>query len=413
MRREQEARPGRHVALSDELTISYDSRMDLFAPAEATAALQLRERQDIPDRFKWNLSHIFPDWADWQARLRRARAQDRRVRRAAGHAGAGRRPSAGGDEALATTSASSTYKVWYFASLKYDEDQRDNQINARRQQVQILFAKASQASAWFNPELLQIPLPTVQQWMDGNAELAVYRFAIEDLYRQQEHVLDEKGEHLLSLASRFSSAPNDAYAALSTADVKFPTITLSTGAEVTLTYGQYRAILATNRNQSDRAAAFDAFHQLYAANVNTYASLYNGVLQRDWFHAQARGYRIDARRGAARQQHPDGGGREPDRDDQGGRRAAAALSPPAQARARARHLSHLRHGDSARRLRSQVSVRRRAGVAAGVGRAARRRVPAAAARGARAAAGSTSTRTRASAAARTRRRCTACTRTCC
>ena len=156
-----------------------------------------------------------------------------------------------------------TYKVWYFASLKYDEDQRDNEINARRQQVQILFAKASQASAWFNPELLQIPLPTVQQWMDENAELAVYRFAIEDLYRQQEHVLDEKGEHLLSLSSRFSSAPNDAYAALSTADVKHPTVRLSTGTEVTLTYGQYRAILATNRNQADRAAAFAAYHKLY------------------------------------------------------------------------------------------------------------------------------------------------------
>ena len=50
-----------------------------------------------------------------------------------------------------------SYKVWYFASLKYDEDQRDNEINARRQQVQILFAKASQASAWFNPELLDDP----------------------------------------------------------------------------------------------------------------------------------------------------------------------------------------------------------------------------------------------------------------
>ena len=104
-------------------------------------------------------------------------------------------------------------------------------------------------------------------------------------------MLDDKGEHLLSLASRFSSAPNDAYAALSTADVKHPTVTLSTGAEVTLTYGQYRAILATNRNQADRAAAFAAFHKLFEANVNTYASLYNGVLQRDWFHAQARGYR--------------------------------------------------------------------------------------------------------------------------
>src|SRR5438309_3276384 len=117
--------------------------------------------------------------------------------------------------------------------------------------------------------------------MQENRELAVYRFAIEDLYRQQEHVLDEKGEHLLSLSSRFSSTPHDAYAALSTADLKHPTIRLSTGVDVTLTYGQYRAILATNRSQVDRAAAFHEFHKLYAANVNTYASLYNSVLQRD------------------------------------------------------------------------------------------------------------------------------------
>ena len=121
--------------------------------------------------------------------------------------------------------------------------------------------------------------------------LAVYRFAIEDLYRQQEHVLDDKGEHLLSLASRFSSAPYDAYAALSTADVRHPTLRLSNGTEVTLTYGQYRAILATNRNQRDRAAAFVEYHKQFESNVNTYASLYNGVLQRDWFHAQSRGYR--------------------------------------------------------------------------------------------------------------------------
>jgi oligoendopeptidase F len=72
--------------------------------------------------------------------------------------------------------------------------------------------------------------------------------------------------------------------------MKFPSITLSTGERVTLTYGQYRALLETNRQQDDRAAAYRAFHQVYADNQNTYASLYNGVLQRDWFHARARGY---------------------------------------------------------------------------------------------------------------------------
>src|SRR5207245_4784737 len=183
-----------------------------------------------------------------------------------------------------------TYRVWYFASLWYDQHQRDNQINAKRQQVQILFAKLNQASAWFNPELLKIPLTSVQAWMAEHPDLAVYRFALEDTYRQQEHVLDDKGEHLLSLASRFSSTPYDAYSALSTADIKYPTVRLSTG-EVTLTYGQYRAILATNRQQADRQTAFVELHKLYETAVNTYASLYNSVLQRDLVLAESRGYR--------------------------------------------------------------------------------------------------------------------------
>src|SRR6266850_2140861 len=245
--------------------------------AEVPAAPHLRDRVEIPDRFKWNLTHIFPDWADWQAAFAQLDTQ------IGAYAALQGTLAQGPDRLLAAMKLSDdigqlTYKVWYFASLKYDEDQRDNAINARRQQVQILFAKATQASAWFNPELLKIPLPTVQQWMAGRSELAMYRFALEDLYRQQEHVLDDKGEHLLSLSSRFSSSPNDVYAALSTADIKHPALTLSSGSEVTLTYGQYRAILATNRHQEDRAAAFTAYHQLFAANINTYASLYNGVL---------------------------------------------------------------------------------------------------------------------------------------
>jgi oligoendopeptidase F len=156
--------------------------------------------------------------------------------------------------------------------------------------VQILFAKQHQASSWFNPELLAIPIETVRAWMDADAGLAVYRFAIESLFHEQEHVLDAEGERLLSYVGRFNSVPNDSYSALTTADMKFPTITLAKGSAVTLTYGQYRALLETNRHQADRATAYRAFHETYAANQNTYAALYNGVLQRDWFHAQARGY---------------------------------------------------------------------------------------------------------------------------
>jgi oligoendopeptidase F len=257
---------------------------------EAPAAPPLRERDSIPERFKWNLTNIFSSWAHWQS------AYDELDRKIDAFAALPGTLGQGSDRLLAALRLRDEigqleYKVWYFASLWYDQDQRDNQINARRQQVQILFAKAAQASAWFDPELLKIPLGEVQAWMAASPELAMYRFAVEDLYRQQEHVLDDKGEHLLSLSSRFSSSPNDAYAALSTADVKYPTVRLSTGAEATLTYGQYRAILATNRNQADRAAAFHEFHKIYDNTVNTYATLYDGVLQRDLFYSRARGYK--------------------------------------------------------------------------------------------------------------------------
>ena len=249
----------------------------------------VRERDQIPERFKWDLTSIFPDWASWEAGCQ---ALDAKIGAFAALQGTLAEGPVRLRAALTLRDdmGQLEYKVWYFASLWYDQDQRDNQVNARRQQVQILFAKAAQASAWFDPELLEIPLATVRDWMAADEGLALYRFALEDLYRQQEHVLDDKGEHLLSLSSRFSSLPDDAYDALSTADIKHPVLTLPSGATVTLTYGQYRAVLATNRNQADRAVAFEEFHRLYEANLNTYASLYNGVLQRDWFHAQARRY---------------------------------------------------------------------------------------------------------------------------
>jgi oligoendopeptidase F len=249
-----------------------------------------RNRADIDAAFKWNLEDIYPGWDDWD----RARVElDARIDEYAALKGT----LARGPEALLAAYTLNdalgqlAYRVYFFPSLRYDEDQRDNSVNARKQQIQALLARWQQATSWFSPELLTIPLQTVREWLDRDAGLAVYRFAIEEVYRQQEHVLDEKGEHLLSLSARLSSAPHDAYAALSTADAKFPQVRLSTGETVTMSYGQYRAVLATNRNQDDRREAFLAHYGTYAANLNTYAALYHAVAQRDWFHARSRGYR--------------------------------------------------------------------------------------------------------------------------
>lgn len=260
--------------------------VDTFRPEPGV----LRTRAEIPARYKWDLTAICRDWDEWTASYRQFEAAIAAFTAFQGTLAAGPERLLAAYRAMDEMGALA-YRVWYYAALQYDEDQRDNAINARRQQVQILFARQQQGSAWFNPELLAIPLDTVRRWVDANAELAVYRFAIESLFHEQEHVLDEKGERLMSYAGRFNSVPHESYSALTTADMSFPSITLSTGERVTLTYARYQALLETHRIQEDRAAAYRTFYGLYAENQNTYAALYNGVLQRDWFHARARGYR--------------------------------------------------------------------------------------------------------------------------
>lgn len=258
-------------------------------PLAPTSPAGVPARSDIDAQYTWDVSAIFPSWDAWETG---AAELDAAIARYRAHEGT---LAQGADRLLqayrdADTLGQLAYRVWYYAALQYDQDQRDNAVNARRQRVQLLISKWRQATSWFNPELLRIPVETIHGWMTASADLALYRFAIEDLFRQQAHVLDARGEQLMSLAGRLATVPSDTYAALSTADARFPTITLSTGESVQVSYGQYRRLLATCRQQADRRAAYEALYDTYGATLNTYATLYNGVMQREWFDARARGY---------------------------------------------------------------------------------------------------------------------------
>jgi oligoendopeptidase F len=174
----------------------------------SVAATRSRNRHDIDDKYKWNLFDIFPAWDEWQKGYDTLEGQIEKYAEFKGTLSLGPHRLLEAFK-LSDELGQLAYRVWYFPSLQYDEDQRDNSVNAKRQQVQLLFARLQQAQSWFNPELLSIPLETVRGWMEQSEPLRLYRFAIEDLYRQQEHVLDEAGERLMSLSSRLAAAPTN------------------------------------------------------------------------------------------------------------------------------------------------------------------------------------------------------------
>ncbi len=248
-----------------------------------------RDRAELPNEVKWDVTHIYESPQQWQAAYDSLEEMIARTEAMQGTISEG--PEVLLDYYRLQDEAGKTaYKVWYYVNLQRDVDLRNNEKNAQRQRVQSLFAKWETASSWFTPELLEIPLDRVQGWMEANPDLALYRFAIEEQYRLQEHVLDAEGERLLSLNSQFNDAPADIYAMLSTADTAPKSITLSDGEEVEVTNGQYYARLQTERDQTDREAVWRAFFSNYQEKLNTYASIYNALCQRDWATAQARRY---------------------------------------------------------------------------------------------------------------------------
>ena len=183
-----------------------------------------------------------------------------------------------------------SYKVYRYPQLTFDTDTRNQDAASKLQQVQIVFAKFGTATSWVNPELLEIPWETMEKWLNNNSELAPYRFGIEDLFRQQKHVLDEEKETLLSYFSQFNGTPSDIYASISTTDVKFPEIELNNGEKIKATNGNYSKVLATNQNQDDRKKVYEAHYGTYTDYKNTYASIYDAVCKKDWSSARARNY---------------------------------------------------------------------------------------------------------------------------
>lgn len=250
---------------------------------------ETRVRSEIPAQYRWDFSAIYPNWEAWEAAMKEMEGKMDGF--AALKATLGQGPQAVLKAYQAYDEIGMLqYKVYRYPQLQRDIDTRDQEVAGKFQRVGAVFAKFGTATAWFTPELLTIPQPTMEKWIRETPELAPYRFGILDNYRQQEHVLDEKGERLLSLAARFNQTPTQTFQELSTSDIKFPKVALADGKEVTLSPGVYQSILSTNYNQQDRAKAFDAYLKTYAATVNTYAAIYNGVMQRGWFTAQARNY---------------------------------------------------------------------------------------------------------------------------
>ncbi len=249
--------------------------------------MELKNRNEMSAEYQWDCSHIFPTYEAWEAALNGIAAEIPGLAALKGTLGASAEALAKAlDTVHAVSERAELVSIYAFLHNAADGSETKNQEMVMR--VQRVGVMMGRALAFFDPELLEIPEETLNEFLKEDC-LATYRHYIDDVTRQRAHTLDAKSEQLLANVSKIIGTPKQTYDMLTNVDMELPKITGEDGEATQLTSGNFGLF----RESSDRRVREEAFNTMfgtYKKYINTFAALYSGSVKQDNMFADIRGY---------------------------------------------------------------------------------------------------------------------------
>jgi len=248
----------------------------------------LPRRQDVPDEKKWSVESVFPSVEAWEAEYARV---DGLLAGFAAYQGRLGESAATLAEALAREDAvgMGAYKVYLYASMLRAGDTGDQAAAALASRAGGLYARLAAATAFYEPEMLQIPPERLREWLTVNPGLTVYGHYFDTLGRRRAHVRSEEVEALLAQVSEPLGALGAAAGVLANADLKFSPIPDKAGAPLEVAQGTISE-LVRDSDPALRRQAWEAYADGYLGVKNTLAACLSGRIKQSVFQSRARRY---------------------------------------------------------------------------------------------------------------------------
>jgi oligoendopeptidase F len=246
------------------------------------------ERDQVEEKYKWNLADIYPSVDAWQADVDMMNAE---VDKLADFKGTLGESSESLFKALNTGNdlVKTLWQAWIYASNLSNQNLNISENQALLQQMRALGTKFGEVTAYMEPEILQIPKEKIERFFAEKPELADYDMYIDNIQRLREHTLTEAEEKILASFGLIAGNQNEVYGIFNNAEKPFPKVTLSTGEEVELTasaYTKYR----TAENRDDREKVMKALFESYGDFKNMLGANLGGKVKKDWVYAKNRKY---------------------------------------------------------------------------------------------------------------------------
>ena len=240
-----------------------------------------------PQQIEWDLGEIYPDIDAWNA----ARTDlETRVAALAGCQGRLGESAATLCEALDAISATDKElsRLFVHAFLEADEDRRVAAAQERRGLAAALRSRFSEIVAFVSPELLRVGSKTIERFIAEEPGLARHAFNLRDTLRHAPHTLSDESEQVIAATGPVVQGIERIYALLTSSDMAFPTVTLSsTGETVTLDQAAY-TLHRASKHRGDRKLVFDRFWGAWKTCEATFGQLLDTQVKAHVFHARAR-----------------------------------------------------------------------------------------------------------------------------
>ena len=248
--------------------------------------------QDVDDsqseQIEWDLGEIYPSYEAWNSAKTRL---EERVDALAAYRGRLGESAATLREAFdaITGTEKELARLYVFAFLKADEDRRVSAAQERRGLAAALLSEFNETVAFVSPELLRVGSQTVERYLAEEPGLDPHAFNIRNTLRQEPHTLSDETEQVIAATGPVVQGPERIYAMLTSSDMPFPTVTLSTGEEVRLDQAAY-SLHRASRNRDDRRLVFDRFWGVWKAYETTLGQTLDTHVKTHVFQAKTRRY---------------------------------------------------------------------------------------------------------------------------
>ena len=249
---------------------------------------KLKTRDQIDKKYKWNIESMYSGDGQWDEDYNKVIELSEDF---AGFSG-----KLGESPTMLLSAMRMRDELWLaaerlfvYARMRRDEDNRSAKYQAMTDKCHSLIAKASAATSFFTPELLEIPAETLHSFISGEEGLRQYEFAISSAIRLKNHVLSKPEENILAQFGEVVCATQDIFSMLNNADIKFGSIKDEEGDEVEITHGKFAGFMESH----DRRVRRESFEHVYAAyknQINTIAATYSYNTKTDVVTARVRKY---------------------------------------------------------------------------------------------------------------------------